>query len=270
MLELIKEYITSPYLVEGIKKSEGKNGVSESSLILRLFPGSPSILLNFQKIKIEREVINRERDLTPYKQFVRESAGILNRYELEFDSDKIPFRITDHDKMWKEWLKLSEILSSKYTGAEVERELGYMTSVLDDEQKLFPIVAGDYPIRELYGRELYKIKFGKDNKYSRDWYETAFSEKLLFSQTCRLIEAKREDKIQMAGFADLKRNENRIKRICRRTGINIGHITSIEQKTVYSGSNMARIPDRIETEFSVRAEGGLLKRETIVLTIKKA
>lgn len=269
-MKLNKEYITHSYIIEGVKKTREKSDVSESSLILRLFPGFPSILLNFHKIKIEREILRKKYGLTPYKQFARESAKVLNSYELEFNSDKIPFRVVDHGKIWKEWMKQYEILYSKYTGTEVYKELGYMTSVLGDEKKLFPILIKDYPIKELYGRELYKIKFDKNNTHSRNWYEIAFSEELLFQQTYHLNITNREDTLQITGQADLKRNENCIKRICKRANINIKHVTAIEQKTIYLGTNMALIPDSIETIFSIKADRRLLKQETIILTIKKA
>lgn len=268
-MKLNKEYISHSLIIEGVKKSKEKNDMSESLLILRLFPRSPSILLNFQKIKIEREILGKEQSLTPYKQFVRESAQILNSYELEFDSDKIPVRITDHDKIWKEWLRQSEILSSKYTGIEIDQELEYMTLILGDEKKLLPILIKDYPIKELFGRELYKIKFDKNNRYSRDWYETAFSEELLFSQEYYLNITNQKESLQITGYANLKHNESRIKKICQKADINFKHIVSVEQETKYSGYNLSLFPENIETRYTIRGAGELLKQETILLTINK-
>jgi len=77
-MKLSKDYIAHPHIVEGIRKTERENGISESSLIFRLFPKFPSITLNFQKIEIESKILGEKRSLTPYEQFVRESAPILN------------------------------------------------------------------------------------------------------------------------------------------------------------------------------------------------
>lgn len=269
MITLNKLYIACPHIVEGIKRTEGGNGISESSSTLRLIPGLCSVLFNCQKIKIERKSIKRERNTTPYKQFISESASILNHYELEFDSNKTPFRIVDHSRIWKEWQTLSVVLLSKYEGAEVEHELGYMTSILGDEKKLLKMILNDYIIKELYGRELLKMKFNKDYKQHREWYETAFSEDLLFSQVYSFYFTNHEDQLQIKGFADLNRNKNSINRICRRYDILFEHITSIEQETTYSGYSLARMPDNIETKYFIKAKDECIRLETTTLTIKK-
>ena len=268
-MKLDIKYISAPHVVEGTCKLKEKNAESESSLILRLQPGMTSLFINFQKIKIERSISDKKKQpQTPYMQFVRESAQILNNYELEFNTEKIPLRIVNHDKIWKKWPELMEILASKYSGPEVDKELGYMTAILGNEKKLLDVLLNDFPIRELYGRELHLIKFDKDSKCHREFQETAFSEKILFKQDCFLKITQKKDILRITGAADLHKNKNQMLRICEKSGINPEHVKTIEQETVYAGSHIALIPETVETKFTIKAEGEILKQEIITLTIE--
>lgn len=268
-MKLNKEYIVHPYIVEAEKCIRDNSGSSKSFVTLKLLPKSPSILLNFQRIKICREIINKTKETNPYQLFVRESAQILNNYELEFNSDKIPFLVVNHKDIWQKWLELVDILSSKYTGNQIDQDLSYMTSILGDDKKFLSILVKDYPMHELYGRELHKIQFDKENNCQRDWLENVFSEKLLFSQTYKLKITNTKDTLQIIGLANLTKNEDAIRRICSQTDIDISHISCIEQDTTYLGYNIAKIPDCIESKFSIRGKKGLLKEETIRLLIKR-
>jgi hypothetical protein len=262
--------ITRSYFVEGCKIFT-ENGRSEKSGVnLLIIPKVPSLFTNFQKRLIKRTIPDPGNDESEMKKFVYDAGKALESFELEFDDKGMPRLILNHKQILKNWLSYVVVLNSEYTGERVERLIGSISCDLTDEQKLLKIILNDFPVNELFGRDVYRIKFdSRTNTASREWAETALGVPLVFDQHCSVRITSRYDRLQIKGIADPVKNRSRFRIFCKEHPFDPQDILSVEQDTVYRSFDLSYMPEGVESRFTVNGKTGCLYETRISLTVNE-
>lgn len=262
--------IQGTYNVEGKKVFEEQGNISESTISFLIEPKTPSLFTNFQKRKFTRSIKKFDKEESSFESFVRESALILQEYELEFNSKGVPYLLVDHKYIWEKWLHHIDILNSKYSGQWLEKEINMMTGTIAEENQLLNTLLNDFIINELYKREIYAITFdNKTNVSNRKWFESALGVPLEFTQECKVLIAQKKDSLTITGLADLSVNKSRLTKLCENRKFNFDDIRSVTQHTLYQSSDLGYIPQRIESKFSIHGKDSILKQVDISINIKE-
>jgi hypothetical protein len=269
-MKLIYKPLTYKYKVSGTKIFKDGNRTTESGIEVFIKPRLASILTEFQTVRFTRN-INADSNESAFDRFVKDSANVLNCFELEFTSKGEPYHVVNYQEIWKKWLSESDILNSRYTGNWVNKGLELMTIAIGDKNKLLTALLQDFCMNEIYNRNIFAIAF--DNQTGtgkREWTETVLDGiPFLFKQEYQLKDTPKEDLLTIEGYAPFKENELQINRLCRGKSYTPEEITDITQKTVYQAFELSNLPEKIESVFKVNGKNGCLKETKVnVQTLK--
>lgn len=262
--------IYKTYTVEGRKVFKEGDNASESNISFLIEPKMPSLPTNFQKRKFRRTIKASNKKESVFDSFVRESALIMQEYELEFNSKGVPYLLINHKEIWKRWLYYIDILNSRYSGQWVEKEISTMTCKIADEKMFLNILLNDFIINELYMRKIHTIRFdSKTNISNRKWIESALGIPLEFTQECKLLITEKKDSLTINGLADLSANKLILAKFCKKRSFDLNDIKSITQDTVYYSSYLAYTPERIESKFVINSKDSILRQVDININVKE-
>jgi len=262
--------LSKNYLVEGVKTFKEEGQVNSSRIKIRIEPGSPSVFTNFQKIKFSREIISSKKELPVFDSFIRDSAKILGKYELELDSKGVPYKIVKHKDIWKQWLYYADVLHSKYSGEWVEKQIGLITHRIADKDIFLETLMDDFIMNELFARDIYRIKFDdKINVCNRTWPESGLGILMNFNQECKVKISSKEDRLYIKGFVDLPKYKKLLNGYFKDKKYQFEDIESITQDTVYYSNDISCIPYRIESKFLINGHDKPYKEISIRLNIEE-
>jgi hypothetical protein len=270
-MKLAYKPLTYKYRLHGTKTIKESNRTTELREDLFVEPRMALLFTNYQKLRFTRkpDMGNNE---SVSDSFAKDSANVLDYFELKLTPKGEPYYVVNNQDLKKKWSYESVILRSKYTGDWVNRELGLMTEIMDDEKKLLAAILQDFCLNELYNRKIYTIAFDKNTHTGRQMcVETTLDGiPLIFEQECKFKQYLNEQVVEIEGKALINENLLPIGQLCEGKNFKPEDITDITQRTVYRAFGLLNFPEKIETVFKVNGKEGCLKETSILIeTLKK-
>lgn len=262
-------FLSGIYLVNAHKIFNEQENSSTVNLEMLIEAQSPSLFSNKQNLYITRKIIPNERENQSLQRFVFDSGKILENIHLQLNSDRRPIKIFNQKQIVKSWMELIENLHSKYSGDWEKKQLNIITMRLADENELLQAVRMDFPINELFERDLYQIDFDNNWCKKRTHIENTLGVPLIFNQICERKLEENTENICIQGEADLKLNQSTLRSFCSKQSFELNDIESITQKNIYTKRNSQDLFDEVKSKFQIHGKNGCLKEVKVILNIQK-